>query len=267
MLCLVSLQLVSTSKKGTGGEALIKSAILIIASPIQNTSIYISNSITNTWNDYIYLVNIKEENSSLKAQINDLVDKNTRLTEELSLSKRLKILLEFSQTLKHKTVAATVLAFSSYGSGGSWTRTATINKGTKHGIEKNMPVISHQGVVGRVIEARNNTSTILLLTDPRSNIDVILQRTRVKGVAEGNNTGLKIKFVRDLDDVQLGDRLVSAGLSGTFPKGLVVGEVTGVGKDTDSFFLSINARPLADLERLEEVLILTDKTETMKIEK
>jgi rod shape-determining protein MreC len=142
-----------------------------------------------------------------------------------------------------------------------WTRTIVLDKGSSNGIEKDHAVIASGGVVGRIIEVNGGSSRVILTTDLRSNIDVIIERSRVKGVVEGNGTdGLVMKYVRQVDEVKVGDQVVTSGLSGVFPKGLLVGEVTKVEKSTDNFFKHVEVRPAVDLGRLEEVLILMERS-------
>ena len=141
-----------------------------------------------------------------------------------------------------------------------WTRTVMIDKGSSGGIEKDHGAIASGGVVGRIIEVNAGSSRVLLTTDLRSNIDVIIERSRVKGVVEGNGTdGLVMKYVRQVDEVQVGDQVITSGLSGVFPKGLVVGEVTRVEKSGDNFFKHVEVRPAVDLGKLEEVLVLRER--------
>ncbi len=265
ILCLVSLHLVSTTRKGTGGDVIVRSVLSVVTKPVQSTLIGIRSKVVGVWNGYIYLVGLSEENEGLRRTINQLVEENNRLKEELGLNARLKELLRFKDKTPVKTVAAEILGFSSFGPGGEWMRTLAINKGSGDGIKAGMPVVTPQGIVGRIVETNRFTSTVLLLTDPRSNIDVIIQRTRVKGVVEGDGSGgLILKYVRQLDDVIPGDRVVTAGLSTIFPKGLLVGEVVSVDKGEDNFFKRIELRPAADFRRLEEVLIVTGGGISMK---
>ncbi len=258
ILCLFSLHMASADRKGTGGDALVKGLILTIARPLQSVSLSIQSSLADASENYLFLVGLKAENEKLKKRINALVEENNRLKEQFALNLRLKQLLSYKDALPYKTVAATILGFSSYAGGGDWTRVVTINKGKLDNVRVNMPVLSPHGVVGRVVETRRSSSTVLLLTDPRSNIDVLLQRTRVKGIVEGEGSTLKLKYVKLLEDVEVGDQVITAGLSNVFPKGIPVGEVIRAEKGRDNFFMLIEVKPHADLERLEEVLIVYD---------
>ena len=204
---------------------------------------------------YFYLVNVSKENVLLKNDIARLMEENNQLKETVFLNKRLKELLEFKQSISASAVAADVIGIENTG----WIKTATINKGASHGIKRDMAVVTPNGIVGRIIDVQPTTSKILLVIDPRCNIDVIAQRSRIKGIAEGNGTDkLILKYVNHSDDIQIGDILISSGLGGIFPKGLVIGEVVRVEKGDDNFFIYIEVKPGAELRKLEEVLIITE---------
>jgi len=259
VLCLFSLHLASSSKKGTGGEVIVRTTLTVLTRPIQGAIMGVHGLVAGTWHNYVYLVGLKEENHKLQSTIDDLLEKNNRLQEELALNSRLKALLEFKERGKTRTVAAEILGLSNFGLGGGWTRTMIINKGTKDSIRVDMPVVSPTGVVGRIISSNRFTSTVLLITDPRSNVDATTQRSRVKGIIGGNGAkDLELKYIRELDDVKAGDRIVTAGLGTIFPKGLLIGTVSRAAKGQDNFFKDIEVRPAASFETLEEVLIITD---------
>jgi rod shape-determining protein MreC len=265
VLCLFSLHLASTYRKGAGGAALVKGLLDLTVAPVQTAILSTKDSFEEMWQGYVYLVGLKEENEAMRREIDSLVEENNKLKEEVWLTTRLKELLAFKENALFSTVAAGILG---YNRGGGWIRTVTLNKGAIDGIKGDMPLLSADGVVGRIVEVSRSASTALLITDPRSNIDVILQRTRVKGVVEGNGTeGLILKYVRELDDVQVGDRVVTAGHSGIFPKGLFVGEVRVIEKGEDNFFKHIEVHPSANLKKLEEVLIVTDNGNPLTTEK
>ncbi len=259
ILCLFSLHLASSPRKGTGGEVIVRTALTVLTRPVQGLFLGIRGAIAGSWQDYVYLVNLKEDNNKLQSSINELLEENNRLTEELKLSARLKKLLEFKERETTRIVAAEILGLSNSVLGGGWTRTMIINKGTRDSIRADMPVVSPTGVVGRIINSNRFTSTVLLITDPRSNVDATAQRSRVKGIIGGNGAkDLTLKYVRELDDVKVGDHIVTAGLGTIFPKGLLIGTVSKAGKGSDNFFKDIEVRPAASFETLEEVLIITE---------
>lgn len=263
-LGLLSLHLSFTSRRGVGGSVIVDEVLAAGAAPVQKALLRISGAAASVWDDYIYLVGLKRDNDALRRRVARLMEENNRLKEELRLNARLRRILSFRKRTSPRTVASEILGFSGL-AGGGWTRTITLDKGSADGIGIDMPVLSPDGVVGRIIDTTRHTAVALLLTDPRSNIDVLVQRTRVKGVVEGNGSGgLTLKYVTEIDDVRPGDKVITAGLSGIFPKGLVIGEVTTVEKGGDNFFKYIEVEPGVDIMRLEEVLIDTGRRSPLR---
>ena len=253
-LCLFALHIVSTNKKGIGGTLITGRLISAVTSPIQHGITSATKGIRNIWTSYIYLINVSRENVSLKNDMEKLKEENNQLRESVFLNQRLKELLAFKQGMAQTSVAANVIGIESSG----WVRTVKINKGLSDGIRRDMAVVTPLGIAGRVIDVQPTTSMVLIVTDPRCNIDVIVQRSRTKGIVEGTGTDrLTLKYVRHEDDIQIGDVLLSSGLGGIFPKGMVVGEVVRVEKGADNFFMDIEVKPAADFKKLEEVLIVT----------
>jgi len=260
LLLLFSLHLTLTDEKEAERGMVVKEVLAAALAPVQKAILGAYNSVVGVADDYLYLVALKGENENLKQKISTLSEENNRLAEEVRLGSRLKEVLEYKETTPFKTTAASIIAFNV----DRWTRTVTINKGQADGMAKDMAIIAPGGVIGRIIEVNEHASTVLLSTDLRSNIEAIVQRTRVKGVVEGDGSGgLTLKYVRRLDDVSLGDKIVTSGFSGLFPKGLVIGEVTSVAKGRDNFFKEISVSPIVEFARLEDVLVVTGPGEPL----
>ncbi len=254
LLCLLALHIASTNTKGIGGTIITGKVISLVTSPVQYGIASTIKKIKTIWASYIYLINVNMENTLLKNDIEKLREENNQLKEALLLNNRLKEMVAFKQEAAQTVGAASVIGIVSSG----WIKTITINKGVSDGIRRDMVIATPLGIVGRIIDAQPATSNALLLTDPRCAIDVIVQRTRIKGIAEGNGADrLVLKYVRHEDDIQVGDILISSGLGGIFPKGMAVGEVVHVEKGEDNFFMDVELKPSADLKRLEDVLIIT----------
>ncbi len=255
LLALFSLHLALTDRKEVARGFILKEVLSITVTPMQRLVLAVSDGVAGVWSDYIFLTGVGQENDGLKNTILSLQEENNRLREEVSLNNRLRDVLAYKESVPFKTVAASITGFNM----DRWARTVTISKGSKEGIAKDLAVISLEGVVGRVIEVNRHTSRVLLTTDLRSDIDALVQRTRVKGVIEGSGTeGLIFKYIRQVDDVQIGDTVVTSALSGVFPKGLVIGEVTKIEKGRDNFFKYIEVRPKAEVRKIEEVLVVTE---------
>jgi len=132
-----------------------------------------------------------------------------------------------------------------------------VDRGTRDGVRRNAPVVTSDGVVGRVIEVTPTTARVLLVADSRSAVGVVVQRIRDLGVVEGRNERvLHLKYLSRTSDVQPGDVVVTSGQGGVFPKGLAVGRITRVVREEGELLLEAEVEPAAALDRLEEVLIL-----------
>jgi len=115
-------------------------------------------------------------------------------------------------------------------------------------------------VAGRIIEVSWNASKVLLLVDYNSNIDALVQRTRSQGVLQGSgSSGCELKYVQRTQDVQVGDVVLSSGLDGVFPKGLVLGTVDAVERKDAGLFQQIRVSPVLDIGTLEEVVVILMK--------
>jgi len=135
-----------------------------------------------------------------------------------------------------------------------------VNKGANSGIKKGMAVVSTDGLIGRTVEVNSNTSKVLLLTDFRSAVDALIQRTRDRGVIKGKNTNtFEMKYIPLNADIKVNDRVISSGLGGVFPKGFLIGTVSRIKKKKQSLFQEAEVVPDRDLSEIEEVFIIIEK--------
>lgn len=255
LLCLLSIHLIITNKRGVGGELLVGRVLSVIVTPVQSAITNITQGVSSTWSGYISLVGTKRENDILKEKLALLESEKARLLEEVESARRVKALLGFKEERFLPMVAAGIIGTDTYG----LTKTVTIDRGGNDGVKRNLAVVTHRGIVGKVIELYGGTSMVLLATDPRFRVDAVVQRNRVKGIIEGSGgERLILKYIRQLDDIEVGDRIISSGLGGIFPKGLTVGKVVKVEVGNDNFFKYVEVAPSVDLEKMEEVLIITE---------
>ncbi|MBI5893830.1 MAG: rod shape-determining protein MreC [Deltaproteobacteria bacterium] len=258
MFAVLSFQIASSNVKGIGSSIIIGRVVTSVTAPVMATVNYTIDGAADIWNNYIYLVNLKQENETLKGIVVQLKQENNGYKENLLTDNRLREFFSFTENMPISFKASNVIGINNL----DWFRTITIDKGAEDDIVKDMAVLTANGIVGRVVESYSKTSKILLAIDPRSNIDVIIQRSRIKGIAEGKGDNrLILKYVQQFEDVQIGDVVVSAGIGGIFPKGIMVGEVVKVEKSDDSFFKSIEIKTSVDFKKLEEVLIAANQPE------
>jgi rod shape-determining protein MreC len=136
----------------------------------------------------------------------------------------------------------------------TWNRIFLIDKGTRHGIRVNQPVLSEQSLIGKIIEAGPAISKVLLISDPNSKIGVLIQRTRQQGVLYGTFSGeCRVKYLSVDTAVTSGDVVESAGYGGLFPKGILVGTVERAWKEPGQIYQVAQIKPMTDLSRIEEV--------------
>jgi rod shape-determining protein MreC len=249
-LALVILALYAREDRQT---SLVEKMLMQVAFPFQQGAQKTFLWFKEMGEDYILLSGVQEENRDLRKIIYALKEENNRLREALQTDERLKKLSSFRSRFPYPSQLAQVYARGA----SSWFKTVLINKGEKDGVTKDMAVATSEGVVGRVIEVSPDTAKVLLIIDPNSAVDVVIQRSRAQGIMEGKIDEVCIlKYVQKNEDVQVGDRVVTSGLGGVFPKGLVVGTVRRVEQKRPGIFQHIEVSPSVDLSKLEEVLVL-----------
>ena len=225
----------------------------IVTLPIEALAA-LDRSLRDVWEGYVALQGVHEENLRLRREVELLRDQNSRLREATSASQRLTALLEFKGRAASKTVAAQVIGRDAT----NWYRAVMVNKGEGDGVRVEMGVITPAGVVGRVVKTNASASMVLLVTDPNNAITGLIQRTRDEGIVEGTARGLaRMKYIPLLSTVRAGDRVITSGLTGGFPRGLPIGVITSIDKTEGDLFQSAEIVPDTDLTRLEEVLIIT----------
>jgi rod shape-determining protein MreC len=223
------------------------------ASPVEKGIHSTFQGIRGVWDHYLFLVGLETENRDLKKKIADLQNEINSYREMYYEVGRLKKILSLEETMIYSTVAARVVSNER----SSLFKTIIIEKGTDDGIGEGLPVVTQQGIVGRIIESSWNVSRVLLVTDYNSNIDALVQGSRAQGILQGGGPQLsRLKYVQRTDEVKPGDTLVTSGLGGVFPKGLVLGTIVKAEKRETGLFQHVEVTPAVDFTRLEEVLVL-----------
>lgn len=205
---------------------------------------------TTTYSD---LMGALEENERLKRRVLELETERQKLHEADVTSRRLQNLLDLRDRIALKSIAANVIGSSA----STWFQSLTLDKGERDGVQKGMAVVSAAGVLGQIVAVSARTAKVLLMTDPHSAVDVVCQRSRARGIVSGSLEGPIMKYVKRSEDVQRGDRLITSGLDGVFPKGVLVGQVETVQKKGQGLFQQVSVALAADPTRVEDVLVVT----------
>lgn len=240
----------------------IESTLGSVIQPVQSFAAKASNGIISFVQKVFKTSDADKELEQLQvrmAQLEQAADENAKLKAE---NERLKKLLNYVETLENYEYVTAVVTGNSQG---VWFETFTINAGRNKGIEKDMPVVCSEGLVGRVIEVGANWSKVTAIIDPSSEVSVMVERTRDIGVVRGSfsatsDNQLELYFLPSGFDLVPGDKIVTSGMSSIFPKTITVGTVSEVTRRSAEGSQS-NAiiEPAVDFGHLEEVLVLVPK--------
>ena len=188
-----------------------------------------------------------------ETRISQLEAELVQLKEVQKENERLRKLVNFRSTVAGKTIAARIIGWDA----STWRKTFLLDKGTTDGIRNDMSVLSYEGLVGRVIEAGPSTSRVLLLTDADARVGAITDTSRATGVAGGNGSSRLSMSYLELDSgVQVGEIVLSSGMGGLFPKGLRIGKIVALSKDSTGLHLEAEVESFIRFSKLEEVLCL-----------
>ena len=265
LVALVLSQLVAVSGQVDGGHgvSLLERVLLAALSPFQRAASGAIRGIADGWNGYVDLRGVREENRRLRERLDaldlQLQEKQDRVRE----AERLRTLLQMKPTLPRESVAAEVVARE----GVPWFRSLMVNQGSRAGVRLNAAALVPQGVVGRVVAVGPNAARVQLLLDRDCSAGVLVERSRVTGVVQGQvgfadqgTTDLLMKYVGALADVVPGDVVLTSGLDGIYPKGLMVGQVRSV-SEASGLFKDVIVTPATPFDRIEDLLIVRELTD------
>jgi rod shape-determining protein MreC len=258
---LLSLYILTATARGQIKNEPVGALLMWVLRPLQIAGQGTANWIKGFRDHYDTLAGFRSENERLRKRVQSLEIERQRLLEAEATNRRLQQLLNFRSELPAGAITASIIGNSAT----SWFQSCVLNKGSADGLRKGMAVVTPLGVVGKVVTVTGRTAKVLLLTDPNSGIDVVVQRTRSRGIVSGSlESGTVLKYMKRSEDVQEGDRLVTSGLDNVFPKGLLVGTVIKVRKQNRGLFQSVEVWPAVQAARVEEVLVVGAETEAVK---
>ena len=259
----LAIQVRTPAAQGTDGKGvrLMRYWIVAILSPPEKVMSHAGTGARGFWGNYVDLRNAREENAQLREQLSQLRLEQASILEDARQGQRLQALLGFREKYVSKTVAAQVI-----GTGGSdQSRVLTIDKGAKDGLKRDQPVITPDGIVGKLVEVFPHTSQVLEINDQTSGAGVLLEQTRLRGVLRGNAYGQpQIIDVLPDDRIKQGEKVLTSGGDQIFPRGLTVGTVQKVVADPEREpYADVVIKPAANLQHLEEVLVVVETTDQL----
>ncbi|HYL58473.1 MAG TPA: rod shape-determining protein MreC [Candidatus Acidoferrales bacterium] len=254
VLLVLSLHLISTGVHPGDLAAQPASAVLEIVRPLDAAFSSLSQGGTSIVTDYLDLVHVRQDNAHLRLELAKVKSDRARLAELEAENRHLGELLELKGVLGANAVAANVIGSDAAG----LSHTLVVGSGSFDGLRAGMAVLSNQGVVGKIIATSPHAARVLLIDDHNSALDGFDQRSRARGIVAGLvDDGLILKYADRSQDIRAGDTIVTSGLDGIFPRGLLVGTVKSVHREGPGLFLSVALTPAVEFRGLEQVLIVT----------
>jgi rod shape-determining protein MreC len=260
LFVLLSLTIAALVLHETGNTQAVENLILRPVTPVQDHLSSLANDFSDLVQTFRDIQELRRRNEELQSLANSLMIENVRLKELESENEALRQLLQFTQANPTDSYRAAEVVGHVIGQDPSnFLRYIIIDVGTGDGVAKGMPVVTDRGLVGRIVEVSSRSSKVLLINDVSSSVNAIIQSSRATGIVEGKADGsLVMKYIPQPVEVNVGDIILTSGLGATFPKRLVIGQVTAVHKRDIELFQEAEIKPTVDFDRVEIVLVLTN---------
>ena len=253
LLVVIPILSLNTSNKQEQDYGALDRIVLKITSPVQEIITYSVDHMASMLQNYVFLIHLRKEFETVVEENRKLLNTIHNYKEMEAENKRLRALLQFQEKIEHNKTTAEVIARDV----STEFRSIRINKGSDKGIQRGMAVVTHEGVVGRVLKVSKKYSDVITILDNLSSVDAIVQRTRAKGILEGETDfSCILKYALRTDDIETGDIVVTSGLDGIYQKGLLLGTVSKVSKKSYGVTQDVEIKPSVDFSKLEEVIII-----------
>jgi rod shape-determining protein MreC len=202
------------------------------------------------------LARLRQRNSEMEVEVSRMQTEIIVLKQQISETRVLSALVDFARVQPENSyLAATVIGRDP----SPFFKYVIINRGSDDGLRRGMPVVTQQGLVGRVAAVTADAVRVQLITDPASNINVKLEPSRAQAVIRGAVSGeISLAMIPQSAPVEIGDLILTSGLGGNYPTNILVGQVTGVRRRETDLFQSASVQPVVDFNQLEIVLIITN---------
>jgi rod shape-determining protein MreC len=243
--------LITTQVNTRRGVPVLEALTFGVFAEVQRGATSGIGGVRDVWQNYFALQQTRQENQQLRTEVAQL---RVGLQQERALaeqSRMLQKLLDMKTETPLKTTAAYVIA----GGASPDFRTATIDKGSSDGLLPDMAVISPAGVVGRIILPTSRAAKVQLLIDRDAAAGAITERARAQGVVVGTGTSLRFDHVPGTADIKVGDRVVTSGIEGIYPKGFEIGQIESIERRAGDFSAVI-IRPAVEFASIEAVLVV-----------
>jgi rod shape-determining protein MreC len=263
VLAVAVVLVVLERRDATSGFGLLANGLFRASSAAESGAGRVLSTPTGWWSRLLDAGRLHGEVERLRADVDRLREENARLMGVMQENARLRGLVGYAaghprlELVPARVIAKDVTPFF---------RVQTLRLQVNHPrLAAGLPVVSSAGVVGYLTESSGPYAQVMLAVDPRSSIDVVVQRTRARGVVQGlghaNDYAARVAYLLRRDEVREGDILVTSGIGGRFPADLVVGRIAAVKSATQGIFQEVSVEPAVDFSRLEEVYIVLGEKE------
>lgn len=253
LLVATFVSLALSSRKHLPDSSASGALSLPVVGPLQQGAHELISSVSSIWQTYFFSVREAREAEELRKALALARQKENYYQEVARANERLRHFLNFAEEDMGASLVAEIVGKDP----SPWFKSFVINRGETDGVRPGLPVVAPDGVVGQVVEVTGKYSRVLLITDRASGVDALVQRTRSRGVVNGEGGPVcSFSYVLRLHDLRKEDIIVTSGLDRVYPKGLRIGVVEKLEQNNDGLFQSVEIRPFVDFDRIEEVMIL-----------
>jgi rod shape-determining protein MreC len=251
-----------TLRPGRDDLSTVPAALLDIAVPLQGLLTAPVDLARGLVRRYVALTGLRSENDALRTRLSELEDENLQYREALLESAHLDRIAEVRSELELPMLPAQVASRDL----SPWYRTVLVDRGREHDVRSGMPAVTEDGIVGLVTATSPHAARVMLLLDRQSAVDVMVQRSRVRGIVRGlGSDELELEYTVRGEDVQVGDMVITSGLGGVYPKGLRIGEVVSVSAAGSQLLQRARIRPAVDFGRLEQLFVVLWRSPTLEL--
>ncbi|HEX9162366.1 MAG TPA: rod shape-determining protein MreC [Thermoanaerobaculia bacterium] len=254
VLALLFILMSLSSRTRIFGETrtLFERTVMTIFSPVPRAVNWIGSATSDMFHGYLDMRRAVNENLELHRKVAALTTENLKLRQSATDMRRLRSLLGYSEQLNFDTSLAQAIMLDTSGRFNSM----IIDHGSSSGVQVNDAVVNANGLIGRVVLTTKDLAKVQLITDSNASVGALIERSRRQGVVRGDGAGgATMNDVPALADVVPGDRVLTAGIDGIYPKGIPVGVVVKTDQGTN-LFKSISVRPFVDAGSIEEIIVI-----------
>lgn len=224
-----------------------------VMAPIQRTIVFMKTRVSTTIDDYFFNVDASYDNRMLRKKLFEYESRIFQYGEMEQENKRLRGLLSTDPEVKGKRILAQIVAWDA----SSDFKVIRINRGSNDGLKILSPVITDEGLVGYIYRVSYNYADVLTILDANNRIDGIVERSRTHGIVEGYSKNRCImKYVARTSPMLIGDVALTSGLGNIYPKGIKIGTVSRIERDSYGITQHIELTPAVEFGKLEEVIVL-----------